>query len=249
MRPLIVANWKANPSTLAEAKKLFASIKKGAARKNKTEVVICPPFVFLPILSKIAGQKIKIGAQDAFWREGAFTGEVSAKMLKSVGCKYVIIGHSEQRAFGETDETINQKLKAVISAKLSPILCIGESEEEKKEEKTKKVLEKQLTLDLKDISKFKIQSSKFVVAYEPIWAIGTGKSCDFDTTMSMNLLIRKILADIYNRRTAQKARILYGGSVTAKNSFGYVREAKMDGLLIGGASLRAKEFIAILRKF
>jgi len=190
-----------------------------------------------------------LGAQDAFWQEGAFTGQVSAKMLKSLGCKYAIIGHSERRALGETDEMINKKIKAVISANISPVLCIGESEEERREEKTKKVLEKQLTLALKNVSKFKIQNSKFIIAYEPIWAIGTGRSCDFDTAMSMNLLIRKILADIYNRKTAQKARILYGGSVAAKNSLGYIKEARMDGLLIGGASLKAKEFVAILGKF
>ncbi len=282
MKHLVIANWKANPSTLAEAKKLFLSIKKGLGKRTKAEVVICPPFVYLSDLVEIAGPSIKLGAQDVFSQEGAFTGQVSAQMLKSLACKYVIIGHSERRAMGETDEMVNRKIKAVISAKLSPILCIGESREQKRAGETKEVLEKQLSTALKNISKLKIypvksrspseivpkaispgqagispkaklfnrvKNSKLTIAYEPIWAIGPDNACDTDTAMTIKLLIRKILTGIYNRAIAQNTRILYGGSVNSSIVEGYIKESIMDGVLVGGASLNPKEFIAILSKF
>jgi len=248
MKHLVIANWKANPSTLAEAKKLFLSIKRGLGKRTKAEVVICPPFVYLSALQS-KNSPIVLGAQNVFWQEGAFTGEVSARMLKSLACKYVIIGHSERRAMGETNEMVNRKIKAAVSAKLFPILCIGESKEQKKAGETKEVLEKQLSTALKNISKLKVQNSKLTIAYEPIWAIGTGNACDTDTAMTIKLLIRKILANIYNRATAQNTRILYGGSVNSSIVEDYIKESIIDGVLVGGASLNPKEFIAILSKF
>ena len=222
MKPLIVANWKANPSTLAEAKKLFTAVRGGLIKKPKADVVICPPFVFLSPLNamvnkksggadktlhQLVGVRIKLGAQDVFWQEGAFTGEVSAQMLKDIGCKYAIVGHSERRFLGETNEMINRKLRAAVSTQLSPIFCIGESEQERKEGKTKEVLERQLTVGLKDISKFKIQNSKLVIAYEPVWAISTTfhhENCDFEDALSMQILVRKIISELYNRQVSKK---------------------------------------------
>ncbi len=260
MRPLIVANWKCNPQTLAEAKKLFLAVSKGA-KKTKATVAICPPFVFIPGLSVIRKDPVELGAQDAFFQEGAFTSQISVSMLKQFGCKYAIIGHSEKRALGETDEMINKKIKAVISAGLFPILCIGESGRERKEGKTEEVLERQLGLDLKDISKFKIQpariatqsvaggNSKLTIAYEPLWAIGTGNACDLDKAKEVKALIKKNLVGLYGKINAQKIRIIYGGSTNPDNALGFIKEAGMDGLLPGGASLDPKKFIAILDKF
>lgn len=258
MKPLIIANWKCNPTTLAEAKRLFNLVRRGAAAIKKTEVVICPPFLYISNLldakqtpRRVASQSsnLKFGAQDCFWEQkGAYTGEVSPKQLSNLGIKYVIVGHSERRRFlAETDEIINRKLKAVLETRLAPILCIGETKEEREKEKTEAILKKQIELALKKVSGFKFQASKFVIAYEPVWAIGTGNPCDIDEAQKMGLLIRKIISKIYNRKISQNIKILYGGSVNSKNAGGYVREARLHGLLVGGASLDAKEFIEILK--
>lgn len=249
MKPLIIANWKANPSTLNKAKKLFEGVAAGLT-KTKAEAVICPPFLYLRELANSG--KIKLGAQDVFWQEGAFTGQISAKMLKDAGCSYVIIGHSERRALGETDEMVNKKMKTAIPAKLFPILCIGESKQEREEGRTKEVLERQLILGLKDISGPKLQSSRFIIAYEPIWAISTTSShenCDFENALSIQILIKKIVLKIYNQQNFRKIRVIFGGNVNASNVLGYIEESRMGGVLVGGASLEVKRFIAILRKF
>ena len=243
-----MANWKCNPSTFADAKKLFTAVDRGAKGKRAT-AVICPPFVFIPGLSALKKKNIKLGAQDAFFQEGPFTSQISAKMLKQFGCEYAIIGHSERRALGESDEIVNKKIKAVVSAGLCPILCIGESGQEREEGKTKEVLERQLGLGLKDISRFKIQDSKLTIAYEPIWAIGTGNACDTDRAKEANIIIRKTMTRIYGKSAANKVKIIYGGSTNPDNALGFVKEAGMNGLLSGGASLDAKKFIAILSKF
>jgi len=251
MKPLIVANWKMNPQTLAEAKKLFNLVKRGIKNIKDAEVIICPPFVYLPVLlgcdkSSLA---IDMGGQNCFWEEsGSFTGEISSLMLKNLGADYVIIGHSERRIyFGETDEMINKKVKAAIKAKMFPILCVGETQKQKNREETGMVLRKQIETGLKGISKFKIQNSKFSIAYEPIWAIGTGKSCSINETMSSVLFIRKVISRLYSRALAKNLRILYGGSVTKENASDYIKEARTDGLLVGGASLKAKEFVKIIK--
>lgn len=236
MKHLIVANWKMNPDTYEEAEKLFNSVKK-------TGAVICPPFIYLRSLAPYAG----LGAQDCFWEnKGAYTGEVSVAMLKDLGCHYVIIGHSERRQyFQETNEMVNKKLKAVLAAGLNSIVCIGETEQEREQEKTEQVLHQEIVAGLNGIPVSKI--SKIIIAYEPIWAIGTGNPCDVEEAQKMGLLIRKIIAKISNLSVSKKIRILYGGSVNSKNSQGYLTEAGFQGLLVGGASLDPKEFLKITK--
>lgn len=238
MKPLIVANWKMNPSTLKGARLLFNSVKSGLKNIKNTEVVICPPFLYLPFLlkTKTDNLKPKLGAQDCFWEEkGAYTGEVSPKMLKNLGIEYVIIGHSERRALGETDEMINKKIKAAISAKLKSILCIGETAAERKNSKTFKVLKEQLK---RDLSHLPTQSlNNLSIAYEPIWAIGTGNFCEPAKAKEVLFFLRKI----------RKANpILYGGSVNSQNARDYIKVG-FQGLLVGGASLDAEEFVKLIK--
>lgn len=223
MKPLIVANWKMNPQTLAEAKRLFDSVKKGVKDFKNAEVVICPPFLCISNL-KSQISNIKLGAQDCFWEEkGAFTGEVSPPMLKNLGCQYVIIGHSERRRyFKETDEIINKKIKAALKVNLRPILCI-----EKKS---------QIKNALRGIAKKDLK--KIILAYEPVWAIGTGKACGIPEARKINLSIRKIF---------KRNILLYGGSVNSQNARNFIKKAKFQGFLIGGASLVPKEFIKIVK--
>jgi len=218
MKPLIVANWKMNPQTLADTKKLFNSVKKRIKDTKKAEVVICAPFVFLPIL------KVK-GAQDCFWEEkGAYTGEISTKMLKDLGIEYVIIGHSERRKYQkETDEMINKKIKAAIVEGLKPILCIDKIS--------------QLERDLKGVSLKEFRN--LIIAYEPLFAIGSGQPCPPEKAERMRILIQKKLK--------KRIRIVYGGSVNSQNAKEYIEKAGFQGLLPGGASLKAKEFIKIIK--
>jgi len=246
MKPLIVANWKCNPQTLREAKQLFESVKKRVKNIKKAEVVICPPSVYLSGL-KPQGLNFKIGAQNCFWeKKGAYTGEVSPAMLKSSGYQYVIIGHSERRRyFNETDETVNKKVKSVLEEKLNPVLCIGETQEQRNKGETDHILKRQIEAALEKISQSKF--SKVTIAYEPIWAIGTGKPCDIEEAQKMGLLIRKIVSRLYGSKSAKNVQVLYGGSVNSKNAAGYIKEAGLQGLLIGGASLKAKEFIQIVK--
>lgn len=246
MKTFIVANWKMNPSSQSEAKELFNLVKKGVKNIKKTEVVICPPFVFLSNIQNLTFN-IKLGAQNVFLeKKGAYTGEISPPMLKDVGCKYVIVGHSERRKyFKETDEMINKKIKVVLEEKLNPILCIGETKEEREQGKTESILKNQIVSGIEKISSSKF--SKIVIAYEPIWAIGTGEPCDVEEAQKIGLLIRKIISRIYNRPLSKKLLILYGGSVNSKNAAGYIKEANLQGLLVGGASLKAKEFVKIVK--
>lgn len=251
MKNLIVANWKMNPASQKEAKVIFEGItlrlrsgQKKGAKLAKAEVVICPPFVYLALRSFSEGG-LTLCAQNVFWEEkGAFTGEISSLMLKNLGAEYVIIGHSERRKyFGETNETINKKIKKALETGLKVIFCIGETAEERNASKTTEVLEKQLKeglLGVKNIENINI-------AYEPVWAIGTGNNCSIDETMSSTLFIRKIVSQIYNRKIADNTRILYGGSVKADNSGSYIKDAGTNGLLVGGASLNAEEFIKIIK--
>ncbi len=247
MKPLIVANWKMNPSTLKEAETLFNSVKKGIKDSKKVKVVICPPFVYLPLLSSIISHRpsVKFGSQDCFWENpptggGAFTGEVSSLMLKNLGVEYVIIGHSERRKYlNETDETVNKKLKAALKQKLKPVLCIGETEKERKAGRTFNVLKYQLRRDLKSIFNLKSKTLNLTVAYEPVWAIGTGKACGISEAKEVNLFIRKIIGSF--------SRIIYGGSVNSQNARSFILEAKFQGLLPGSASLNPKEFIGIIK--
>ncbi len=220
MKPLIIANWKCNPRTLVEARELFNKVKK-------TNAIICPPFVYLSEFNYKP-----LGAQNCLWEESRpYTGEISPKMLKDLGARYVIIGHSERRNyFKETDMIINKKLNAALKAGLKPILCIGE----KKGENPEKIINSQLNKDLRGITKK--DRRKIIIAYEPVWAIGTGNFCQPQKA-------RKALLFIKNRFAG---RILYGGSVNSKISGDYTK-AGFDGLLVGGASLNSKEFIKITK--
>jgi len=246
---LVIANWKCNPVSLVEAKQLFNLIKRGLKNIKKVEVVICPPFIYIPTFQHSNILTIKIGAQDCFWeKRGPFTGEISPLMLKNLGCYYVIIGHSTRRKLGETDEIINKKVKAAIRAKLKPILCIGETFEERKKGKTFKVLQKQLKEGLKLILNLKSQILNPIVAYEPFWAIGTGNPCPPERAKFALLVIRKIISQLFNHPAlSKKIKIIYGGSVNSEIAKDYIKEAKFQGLLIGGASLNAKEFIKIVK--
>jgi triosephosphate isomerase len=247
MKPkLIVANWKMNPQSLNEAKKLFNSVKNWIKRNSdilqNVRIIICPPFVYLSNIASSNFQyqtsNISLGAQDLFWEEkGAFTGEISPRMLKNLGVEYVIVGHSERRKIlGESDEMINKKLKAAIKSKLKPIFCIGETEKERKSDKTFQVLKNQIKKALKSTSNVKLQTSNLIIAYEPVWAIGTGNPCKPEDAKEVLLFLRKIL----------KFPILYGGSVNSKIAKDYIKFG-FDGLLVGGASLNSKEFIEIIK--
>ena len=233
MKPLIVANWKCNPTSKKEADDLFNSIDRGA--NKDAEVVICPPFVFLGDLSNC-----KLGAQNCYFEEkGAFTGEVSVLMLKDLGVEYVIVGHSERRKyFNETDELVNKKIKAVLDAGLNPILCIGETQEQRDRRETEEVLRKQLELGLKDLD-----IKTLNIAYEPIWAIGTGNACEAKEAQRVSSFILKTVSEIFSED--KEVRVLYGGSVKKDNAKSYMEEESINGLLVGGASLNAEEFIEI----
>ncbi len=240
MKTLIIGNWKMNPQAPAKAKLLFDSIKRGIKDVKNVEIVICPPFVYLTNLQQTTNN-LQLGAQDCYWEEeGAFTGEVSPLMLKNLGVKYVIIGHSERRRhLNETDEIINKKLKAALKQKLKPILCIGEIEKERKAGKTLDVLKRQLKYDLKSVFNFKSNILNLTIAYEPVWAIGTGKACGISEAKEINLFIRKTVGN--------SPRIIYGGSVNSQNARSFILEAKFQGLLPGSASLNPQEFIGIIK--
>lgn len=251
-KPLVIANWKMNPASSKEVEHLLSSLKPEIEKNQGTETVICPPFIYLKNLLANSSNKFIFGAQNCFWEEkGAFTGEISPSMLKGLGCQYVIVGHSERRKyFQETDEVVLRKLKAVLKARLKPILCIGEEARDAFDSNGKPLNEmslavgQQLEKDLSGISSVKIR--EIVIAYEPVWAIGTGVPCQSDDAMKAALLIKKILTKLYSRSIAERIRIIYGGSVNSQNAVDYVKGSGMDGLLVGGASLNASEFARII---
>jgi triosephosphate isomerase len=251
IKSLIVANWKMNPSSLVKAKALFDSIVKGVGDIKEDEIVICPPYIYLADiareLEKNKNSKLKLGAQDCFWeKEGAFTGEISPLMLKELGCEYVILGHSERRKhLKEKSSMINKKLKLAVEDGLNCILCVGENEKEKRKGEIQKVIKHQLEKGLTKVPKNKID--KLVIAYEPVWAIGTGKSCKPVEAQVVNFMIRKILTRIYDRSTAQSVRVIYGGSVDREKASTFLKETEMKGVLIGGVSLDPVEFIKIVK--
>ncbi len=257
MKSLIVANWKMNPQTLKEAERIFNSVRRGFKNTKRVEVVICPPFLYISSLKSSQKRKslhgsrqvsnLKLGAQDCFFEErGSFTGEISPAQLEDLGCQYVILGHSERRRYlKETDEIINKKIKKCLEFKLNPILCIGESLEERENGQTINILQTQIKEGLREITKKEMQT--VVIAYEPIWAIGSGNACSVDEAQSIGLLIKKIVAQLYGRTVFKNLRVLYGGSVDSENAANYIKEARLDGLLVGGASLKSEEFLEIIR--
>ena len=244
--PLIVANWKMNKS-LKDAEQYGQELLPLLADHSGVEVVVCPPFTSLTAMSRIfAGSKIELGAQNLFWEmKGAYTGEISPAMLIDAGCTYVILGHSERRQImGENDTIINRKVRAALDAELIPILCVGETLQERENNRAREVVKEQLTRDLKNIT---FAPQGLVIAYEPVWAIGTGVNASSDDAQEMIGFIRSYLAKIYDRELADSVRILYGGSVNEENIAEFMGEVDVDGALVGGASLQANSFARIVR--
>lgn len=239
----IIANWKMNPSSAEEASRLAKGVLTQTVSKN-IELIIAPPFVYLELIKKNFKNKIKLAAQNISWGErGAFTGEISGLMLKNIGCDYVIIGHSERRyKIGETDEMINLKIRAAFKAGLSPILAIGEKE---KNDDIVTILNYQIKSALDSVEASEI--SRLIVAYEPVWAIGTGSADMPDHALGSALLIRKIIGNLYTPDFAADLPVLYGGSVTAENSADFIGQAGVGGALVGGASLNIEEFLKIIK--
>jgi triosephosphate isomerase len=238
-KPLIVANWKMNPVSLVEAKRNFEIIKRGVRNIKNVETVVCAPFVFLPALK--AAKNLKLGAQNCFFKnKGPFTGEVSPAQIKSLGCQYVILGHSERRKyFKENTEIVNRKIKAALEVGLRVIFCVGSESK-----KPGKEIKYQLGKGLQGFDKSIFNS--LVLVYEPVWAISTTKNKATATpkeALSGFLYMKKVLEKLFDKKTAREAKIIYGGSVDSKNVKGFLGEGLMSGGLVGAASLNPKEFI------
>jgi len=246
--PLIAGNWKMF-KTVAEAKESAGSLaKKLADQDGGAQVMIAPPFPALTAVSEVLkGTRIALGAQNLFWKkEGAYTGEISGPMLASAGCRFVIIGHSERRQyFGETDETVNKKCKAALDAGLIPVVCIGETEPQREVGETFSILDKQLSNGLKNLVLDNPEA--WVVAYEPVWAIGTGKTATSAQAQEVHAFVRNWIAKAIGQETAGGLRILYGGSVKPDNIAELMLMPDVDGGLVGGASLNPDTFVKIIR--
>jgi triosephosphate isomerase len=242
---LIAGNWKMN-TTVAEAERLVLEMLESLDRIEGVEKVLCPPFVSLVgIGMMLENSSIKLGAQNMYFEsKGAYTGEVSPMMLKEL-CEFVILGHSERRwYFGETDEIVNEKVKAALANKLRPILCVGERLEENEAGKTQEVIDRQVRGALSGVESV----PDLVVAYEPVWAIGTGRAASGKQAAATIQFIRDVVSEIWSKSAAQDLRILYGGSVTSSNVAEFVALPEIDGALVGGASLKADEFVGIVKK-
>jgi len=247
-RPIIGGNWKMNRGIPEDAedmlKKLIALVKK----IKSVDIVIAPPYTVLTTTAKVVKKSnIKIGAQNMYFEEtGAFTGEVSPNFLKAIGCDYVILGHSERRdIFKESDDLINKKLKKALTVELNPIVCIGEHLEEREAGKTKEIIRNQINETFKDLSKKEIL--KTIIAYEPIWAIGTGKTATPEQAEEIHSFIRENLINKYDSETADLVRIQYGGSIKPANAEELFQQENIDGGLVGGASLQAESFFEIIK--
>ncbi len=246
-RPIIAGNWKMNKTTV-EASDLAAKLIPLVSSAKDREIVLGPPFTSLEAVSEtIKGTNIVLAAQNMHWEDkGAFTGEVSAEMLLDLGCKYVIIGHSERRQyFGETDETVNKKIKQALKKGLSPIMCVGETLAEREAGRLNDIINRQVTGGLKDISADDMK--KVVIAYEPVWAIGTGKTATPDQANEVHALIRQKVKSLYSAEIAESLRIQYGGSVTPENVSQLMAKPDIDGALVGGASLKPESFAALVK--
>jgi triosephosphate isomerase len=247
MKKFVIGNLKMNLQSIKERETYLARMGKEISRKkmDNVEIVLCPPFVHLEGFKKWRNKKIIRGAQDIFFEEkGSFTGEISPLMLKDLGCQYVIVGHSERRRyFGESGEFINYKIKAILEKSLFPILCIGESRDEKDSDRTMAVVTNQLKEALKEIDSGKIKD--VIVAYEPIWSVGTDVIPTSNEVMSAKLLIRKILYEMFGKKAAEEVSIIYGGSVNSRTVKQVCLDAEVDGVLVGRESLDPREFIKI----
>lgn len=245
--PIIAGNWKMY-KTIPEARELASGLLKNLGRVTDSEIILCPPFTALAAVAEIIGDsRLNLGAQDMYIKEeGAYTGEVSPLMLRDIGCKYVIIGHSERREhFGETDAGVNAKAKAALKHGLIPIICVGETLAQRQGGQADLLVAAQTRAAFDGIDSSK--AYKIVMAYEPIWAIGTGLASDGPDANRVIGLIRGVIAGLYSRELAESIRILYGGSVKPENINEFMKEKEIDGALVGGASLKADSFTAIAR--
>lgn len=261
-KPLIAGNWKMH-KTVGEAVEFVEGLKGEVAGVTNAEVIVCPPYTAIYAAAKAAvGSSIGIGGQDVFWKEqGAYTSQVSSKMLLDAGCTYAIIGHSETRGrfgkaeegvtsdmmkhFGETDDSVNAKLKAALEAGLRPIVCCGETIDERKAGKTDEVIKAQISGGLKGL--IPEQAGGIVIAYEPVWAIGTGEVCDTPEANRVCGLIRSQVGSLFGAQAAESVRVQYGGSVKPDNAEEILSQSDIDGALVGGASLKVPDFAAIVK--
>jgi triosephosphate isomerase (TIM) len=245
-RPFIAGNWKMNTNR-ASAVALAEGVAKGAETLDGVDLAVCPPSCYLDAVGRaIAGSKVALGAQNMYHeKDGAFTGELSAAMLRDLGCKYIILGHSERRhILGETDAAVNKKLHAALAAGLTPIVCVGELLSEREAGKTLAVIQSQFDGSLAGLSAE--QMAKIVIAYEPVWAIGTGKVATPQQAEEVHLALRKIIAGRYNSSIADTVRLQYGGSVKPENAAELLKQPDIDGALVGGASLKVDQFLGIV---
>ncbi|MEM7454292.1 MAG: triose-phosphate isomerase [Planctomycetota bacterium] len=244
-RPLIAGNWKMNMD-LASSRELASGI--AAAAGTDADVLVCPPFVYLEsVVQSVAGSTVSVGAQDVYFEEkGAFTGETSTAMLKDIGCGFVILGHSERRhVIGEQDELINRKVHAALAAGLIPVVCVGEKLEEREAGQTMDVVRSQFDGSLAGLDADQMVGT--VIAYEPVWAIGTGKTATPEQAQEVHADLRKLVSERYNPEVAESVRILYGGSVKPDNAADLLSRNDIDGALVGGASLKTDSFTDIIR--
>lgn len=246
-RPIIAGNWKMNKK-IGEAIELVAGLKRELSGEEEIEIVVCPPYTALSEVGELlVSSNIALGGQDLFWEaNGAYTGEISASMLKDAGCRYVIIGHSERRQyFGETNETVAKKVRRALDEGLIPIVCVGERLEEREKGKTFEVVKGHVIGGLSLVKKEEIH--KIVIAYEPVWAIGTGKNATAGQAEEVHSFIRKLLGDLFDKTAASKVRIQYGGSVKPENTAELMSQENVDGALVGGASLTIESFSQIIK--
>ncbi len=245
--PLIAGNWKMF-KTLDEASSWADDIAQRVPDVSRPEILVCPPCLYIHALAEsFRGSPVMVGSQNVFWEDsGAFTGEISAPMLASAGASHAIIGHSERRQyFGETDETVNKRLFAAIRGGLTPIVCVGETLDQREAGKTNTVIEAQVKNGLAGLDAG--QAGSLVIAYEPVWAIGTGKTATPETAQEVHTFIRGLLSDLFGQEVAERVRLLYGGSVKGDNIDALMAKADIDGALVGGASLVAASFERIIR--
>jgi triosephosphate isomerase len=245
-KKIIAGNWKMNKD-LNESQDLVSKIINGLGNDTKCDIIVCPPFTSLSeVSSLIKTTPIKLGAQNIYFEDsGAFTGEISASMLKSVGCEYVIIGHSERRnIFGEPDEVINKKIKKALEHSLKPIFCVGELLEQREDGTTMEVVKNQILKGLNDITPE--QLSEIIVAYEPVWAIGTGKTATPEQAQEVHAAIRELIVENFSEDVADNLVIQYGGSVKPENAGELLSKKDIDGALVGGACLKADSFLGII---
>lgn len=246
MKKIIVGNWKMNPTSLDEARRIYRSAKLAAGKLTKTSVVLCPPFVYLHTMLKSLGESdVMVGAQDAFFEErGSFTGEISPVMLKDLGVTHVIVGHSEKRSKEDTDELIAKKIQLILELDMHAILCVGEKERDAQGTYLEG-LKAQIKNSLNKVPKKNI--SKLIVAYEPLWAIGAKEAMNPADVHEMSLFVKKVLADIYGHDEALSTPVLYGGAVNFRNAGDIIVQGKVDGLLVGRESVNSPGFTELLK--